>query len=239
MESLDNNHFISTIEVIKNKKIEMKKEKELEQQEKKMERLEKKLEREEKKSLSIQNKKDKQTSIVNIEDNIDIMEIGVEENLDQRTKKGRLVKKLQKYKESFTELAHIKINSKESIEKLEELILESQQILETNWIDSFITESFHKILEQIEPLTLHTKFNIQNLSAILRKDEHFCHLMKQCSLKYGTFVHVSCEYSLIMSIIGTTYLVIVQNSMQKVGVKTNEELEKNRESIHSFLNKKI
>ena len=40
MESLDNNHFISTIEVIKNKKIEMKKEKELEQQEKKMERLE-------------------------------------------------------------------------------------------------------------------------------------------------------------------------------------------------------
>ena len=239
MESLDNNHFISAIEVIKNKKIEMKKEKELEQQEKKMERLEKKLEREEKKTLSIQNKKDKQTSILNVEDNIDFMEICVEDNLDQRTKKGRLIKKLQKYKESFPELSHLKINSKESVEKLEELIIESQQILETNWIDSFITESFHKILEQIEPLTIHTKFNIKNLSVILRKDEHFCHLMKQCSLKYGSFVHVSCEYSLIMSIIGTIYLVIVQNSMQKVGVKTNEELEKNRESIHSFLNKKI
>ena len=238
MESLDNQHFISTIEVNKNKKIEMKREKEREQQEKKMERMEKKIERDEKKAISLQNKKEKQTSILNVEDNVDIMEIG-EENLDQRTKKGRLIKKLQKYKESFLELSHIKINSKDSVEKLEELIIECQQNLETNWIDSFITDSFHKILEQIEPLTVYTKCNIKNLSATLRKDEHFCHLMKQCSLKYGSFVHVSCEYSLIMSIIGTTYLVIVQNSMQKVGVKTNEDLEKNRESIHSFLNKKI
>ena len=238
MESLDNQHFISTIEVNKNKKIEMKREKEREQQEKKMERMEKKIERDEKKAISLQNKKEKQTSILNVEDNVDIMEIG-EENLDQRTKKGRLIKKLQKYKESFLELSNIKINSKDSVEKLEELIIECQQILETNWIDSFITDSFHKILEQIEPLTVHTKCNIKNLSATLRKDEHFCHLMKQCSLKYGSFVHVSCEYSLIMSIIGTTYLVIVQNSMQKVGVKTNEDLEKNRQNISAFLNKKI
>ena len=239
MESLDNNHFISTIEVQKNKKIELKKEKEREQQEKKMERAEKKREREEKKSLSIQSKGEKKTSVLNLEDNIDFMELDVEENLDQRTKKGTLIKKLQKYKESFPELAHIKINAKESPEKLQETITECQQILETNWIDSFITESFHKILEQIEPLTVHTKCNIKNLSATLRRDEHFCHLMKQCSLKYGSFVHVSCEYSLIMSIIGTSYLVIVQNSMQKVGVKTNEELDKSRESIHSFLNKKV
>ena len=241
LNQLNNENFVSKIELEKQKKIDEKAQKENEKMEKKQEREQKKMDKmmiqEEKKNL----KKNVKNEVVD-DGNIDFMDIGFEENdnLGDKSKKNRVLKKLLKYKESFKEeLVNIKVNKNDSIEKLEASISHCQDLLETTWIDSFLADVFFQVIESVEPMTYQTKFNIRNLSKELKKNTQVTHLLKQCCLKYGSYCQVSCEYSLIMAICATTYTTILANNMNSVGVKNQEDLDKSRESIHTFLNKKI
>ena len=245
MESLDNNHYISSVETKKQEKQKIKEQKEQEQKDKKMERDQKKMERDEKKLNSDQKKHDKQekkTSIMDIDDNIDFMNMNSkdDESLDVKIQRSRAFKKLLRYKESFRdELEHIKINQKDSLEKINDSISLCQETLESTWVENTISDCIFQLLENIEPLSSKTKFDISGLSKVLQKDQKVKNLILQIGLKYGSICQISAEWTLLMSICASTYLVIVANGQAKIGIKNQEELNKSRESIHTFLNKKI
>ena len=242
LDQLNNENFVSKIGLEKQKKIDDKKQKEDERLQKKQEREQTKMDKmalqQEKRNLK-QNVKEK----VEEDGDINFMDIGFgedDDNLGEKSKKNKVLKKLIKYKESFKEeLANVRVNKNDSIDKLEATILQCQDLLETTWIDSFLADVFFQLVETVEPMTYQTKFNIRNLSKELKKNPQVTNLIKQCALKYGSYCQVGCEYSLIMAICATTYTTIIANNMHAIGVRNQEELDKSRESIHTFLNKKI
>ena len=242
LNELNNENFISKIELEKQKKIDEKKEKEHEKIQKKNEKEQNKMEKEHEKIQKKNEKEEKKNSKKDNED-LNFMDAVIDKDdlgENSNSKKNKVLKKLLKYKESFKEeLVNIKINKNDTVEKLEETISQCQDILETTWIDAFLTDVFFQLIETVEPMTYQTKFNIRNLSKELKKNPQVTNLLKQCALKYGSYCQVSCEYSLIMAICATTYTTILANNMNKIGVQNQEQLDKSRESIHTFLNKKI
>ena len=242
MESLDNEHFISSVETKKQEKLKKQQEKEQEKTDKKMEREQKKMERVEKKLQTDQKKQEKKTSILDISDNIDFMNMNSkdDEPLDVKIQRSRAFKKLLRYKESFrVELEHIKINQKDSLEKINDCIALCQETLESTWVENTVSECIFQLLENIEPLSRPTKFDISGLSKTLQKDPKVKSLILQIGLKYGSICQISAEWTLLMTVCLSTYMCIIGNAHAKVGVKTQDELNKSRESIHTFLNKKI
>ena len=138
-----------------------------------------------------------------------------------------LYNSISKYKELFKlELQHFKIKKNASVEELQSYISEMQVIIETTSIDSFLMDSLYTALGLIEPITKNTqKFNIIGLSDILKSNKQFNSLAKQMLLKYGCYSNVGPEYQVLLIIISSVYVIVNKNN--------------NRESINNYLNEKI
>ena len=232
MESLNNDNFVSKIKLDKDQKEKMKQDKQQEIIDKRNDRLQKKMEKEMEKASKVKKNK-KENDEENDEEN-DTTDLG---DLQNKSKICKLYKKIVKYKEMFPELSMIKLNRNDSEEKMQNIILECQDILETTWIDSFLIDVFFHTVEQLEPITLRTKYNISGLTVELKKNEKILNLLKQCSMKYGSYAKLSCEYSLLMAICSSTYAVIMANNLKTIGLQNQEAYSKSKESIHTFLNK--
>ena len=142
-----------------------------------------------------------------------------------RTKR-ELYNSIGKYKELFKEeLKNFKIKKNASAEELQSYISEMQVIIETTSIDSFLMDSLYTGLALIEPITQHTKINIRGLSDILKSNKQFNSLTKQMLLKYGCYSNVGIEYQVLLIIISSVYITVNKNN--------------NRESINNYLNEKI
>ena len=142
-----------------------------------------------------------------------------------RTKR-ELYNSIGKYKELFKEeLKNFKIKKNASVEELQSYISEMQVIIETTSIDSFLMDSLYTGLSLIEPITQKTKFDIRGLSDILKTNKQFNSLTKQMLLKYGCYSNVGPEYQVILIIISSVYVIVNKNN--------------NRDSINNYLNEKI
>ena len=220
LDSLQNNNYISKIEMEKQLKMELKEKDDIE---KKNEKIINKSIKNEKRVLQ-QEKINKQKKI-----DEEITENQDEEDEEQFIGKNRreLNNIILKYKELFpSELKKFKIKKNSSVDELKEYITEIQCIIETSCTDSFIMDSIYTAMSYIEPISSKTRYNISGLTLILKSNKEFNKLCKQLMLKYGCFSSsISIEYQTLLIIISSVYITITTNS--------------NRKSIEKYLDEKI
>ena len=219
LDSLQNNNYISKIEMEKQLKMELKEKDDIEKKNEKL--INKSIKNE--KRIMHQEKINKQKKI-DEEINEDQDE---EEEQFQGKNRRELNNTILKYQELFpSELQKFKIKKNSSAEELKQYILEIQCIIETSCTDSFITDSIYTAMSYIEPITSKTKYNISGLTLILKSNKEFNKLCKQLMLKYGCFSSsISIEYQTLLIIISSVYITITTNS--------------NRKSIEKYLDEKI
>ena len=218
LDSLQNNNYISKIEMEKQLKMELKEKDDIE---KKNEKIINKSIKNEKRVLQ-QEKINKQKKI-----DEEINEDQEEEEQFLGKNRRELNNTILKYKELFpSELKKFKIKKNSSVDELKEYITEIQCIIETSCTDSFITDSIYTAMSYIEPITSKTRYNISGLTLILKSNKEFNKLCKQLMLKYGCFSSsISIEYQTLLIIISSVYITITTNS--------------NRKSIEKYLDEKI
>ena len=214
LDDLQNNRYISKIELEKQLKIELKEK----------ENFERKNEKEINRNIR-NNKRIAQQEKIN-EKNIEKLD---EEEEPQFLGKNRreLHNTILKYKELFAdELKTFKIKKNSSVDELKNYISDIQCIIETTSIDCFLVDSIYTAMSFIEPLTSKTKnFNLTGLTNLLKSNKQFNNLFKQMMLKYGCYNNVSAEYQTLLIIISSVYITVQKNS--------------NRQNIENYLNEKI
>ena len=214
LDDLQNDRYISKIELEKQLKIELKQKDD----------YEKKNEKEINKNIR-NNKRIAEQEKIN-EKNKEKID---EEEEPQFIGKNRreLYNNILKYKELFPdELKTFKIKKNSSVDELKNYISEIQCIIETTSIDCFLVDSIYTAMSFIEPITSKTKnFNLTGLTNLLKSNKQFNNLFKQMMLKYGCYNNVSVEYQTLLIIISSVYITVQKNH--------------NRQNIENYLNEKI
>ena len=127
-----------------------------------------------------------------------------------------LLSKLNQYKLLFPEqLKTFKIKPNSSIEELQSALKEAEIIVETNNLETFLTDSILQSLKVIEGGSTLTKYDISGLSDALKKNEQFHSLVKQLYVKYSVFSKVPAEYSLVILVSTTAYTCFIINQRKK------------------------
>ena len=218
LDNLQNDKYISKIELEKQLKLELKQKDD----------LERKNEKEINKNIR-NNKRIAQQEKINEKNKEKIDEEEEEAEEPQFFPKNRrqLYNNILKYKELFpVELKSFKIKKNSSVDELKNYILEIQCIIETTSIDCFLVDSIYTAMSFIEPITSKTKnFNLTGLTNLLKSNKQFNSLFKQMMLKYGCYNNVSVEYQTLLIIISSVYITVQKNH--------------NRQNIENYLNEKI
>ena len=219
LDNLQNDKYVSQIELQKKMKLELKEKEDFERKNEKQKnkaiKNEKRLEHQQKINDKNKEKQDK------IEEQNEIEE----ENQFLGKNKRQLINSILKYKELFSELKNFKIKKDSNVEELQQYIQEMQCVIETSTIDSFLMDSIYVAMSSIEGITSKTKYNISGLSNILKSNKQFNSLCKQMMLKYNCYSNVSIEYQTLLIIISSVYITVQKNS--------------NRQNIENYLNEKI
>ena len=219
LENLQNDKYISKINLEKeqknNKKQQLDEEKKNEKEQNKAFKAQNRAIQQEKIDAKQQEKKQKEQE-------------QTEDDESQFLGKDRrqLLNRISQYKELFSEeLKTFKIKKGSSVEDLKAYIIEIQCIIETSSIDTFLMDSVYSSLNLIEPLTDKTKYNLTGLTILLKNNKQFNSLTKQMLLKYGCYSNVAPEYQILLIIVSSVYITVNKNN--------------NRSSIESYLNEKI
>ena len=219
LENLQNDKYISKLNLEKQEKDNKKKQ--LDE--------EKKNEKEKNKAFKAQNREIQQEKIdAKQKEKKEKEEQQNEDDESQFLGKDRrqLLNRISQYKELFSqELKTFKIKKGSSVEDLQAYIIEIQCIIETSSIDTFLMDSIYTAMNLIEPMTIKTKFNITGLTNLLKSNKQFNSLTKQMLLKYGCYSNVGPEYQCLLIIVSSVYITVNKNN--------------NRSSIESYLNEKI
>ena len=219
LENLQNDKYISKLNLEKQEKDNKKKQ--LDE--------EKKNEKEKNKAFKAQNREIQQEKIdAKQKEKKEKEEQQNEDDESQFLGKDRrqLLNRISQYKELFSqELKTFKIKKGSSVEDLQAYIIEIQCIIETSSIDTFLMDSIYTAMNLIEPMTIKTKFNITGLTNLLKSNKQFNSLTKQIFLKYGCYSNVGPEYQCLLIIVSSVYITVNKNN--------------NRSSIESYLNEKI
>ena len=234
LRDLDSNVFVDS-PVLTEKELQ-KQERDSERQMKKFivdkEKSQKKQERlelaEEKKRLVEEKKQSKQVHVpVDVpEDENSIFDIKGTE-LHGKTKL-QLLQKISQYKNIFKdELKTFKVKKNANEEELKLALVEMQTIVEIGSVDSFLMESFFKVVSVIEVSTSTTPYDISGMSVILHQNKEFCKLLKVVFCKYNTFSKIPPEIQLVL-ILGTTAMICINKNKSKHQLNQflDEKLEK-------------
>lgn len=131
--------------------------------------------------------------------------------------KRQLLAKINKYKKLYkNELSDYKIKKGCTESELEEHIINIQDLLDTNEIDTYINDAIFQSIKLIEPLTIHTKYNISGLSALLKLNPQFLSMTNRLLLKYNCFSNTPIEYQFLMCVSTSIYLTIQKNQCRPV-----------------------
>ena len=223
---LESDKFIPNSKIIEDKEMNEKQRKEynkqIEKEEKKskaemkeQERISNKLKREEEKRIK-QMEKDKKKE----EDNI-FSEKGSEL---YGKDKLQIISKINQYKLLFPEikqLKNLKIKANCSIEELYKYLNECEALVETDTLESFLTDSILSTIKMCEKVSTRTKYNISGLSSLLRKNPQFTKLSKQLYLKYKVFSAVPIEFQMLMLVSTSAWICLEKN-------KSNEDYDINQ-----------
>jgi hypothetical protein len=124
-----------------------------------------------------------------------------------------LLKKIRQYKVLFPiELKKFKLKKSPSVEDLNQAIDEIQAILDSNTVDTFLTDSLINSIKIIEVATAKFEnYNLSGLSDALKSNPQFKSLCTQLYLKCNTFSVIPTEYQLIFIISTTAYICKIKN----------------------------
>ena len=206
---LQNDVFVSEAEIEKQKKELEKEEKVREKEERKYSRLQTANEKRQKqleKEAEKQNKKSKQES-----DDELFSERGTELYGRDRL---QLIAKIQQYKVLFPDnkqLKALKVKRNPSVEELQQYVAECESIVDTDVIESFITDSLLQTLKMAEFASVRTKYNIKGLSDMLKENPQFNSLCKQLYIKYKVFSKVPIEAQMLMLVTTSAYVCLEKN----------------------------
>ena len=140
--------------------------------------------------------------------------------------KRQLLAKINKYKKLFKiELNDYKINKNATEDQLKIHITNIQDLLDSTQVDGYINDSIYHCIRMIEPFTSKTKYDISNLSTMLKMNPQFDIMCKKLMLKYNCFSNTPIEYQFLMCISTSIYLTIQMN--------------KSKPAMEQFLNQKI
>ena len=124
-----------------------------------------------------------------------------------------------------SELSDYKINKNASEDELKNHIINIQDLLDSNEVDTYINDSIYHCIKLIEPFTSKTRYDITNLSNMLKMNPQFEIMCKKLLLKYNLFSNTPIEYQMIMLVSTSVYLTIQMN--------------KSKPALNEFLNQKI
>jgi hypothetical protein len=139
-----------------------------------------------------------------------------------------LIAKINQYKVLFgdnKQLKSLKIKKNAKVEELQAYLAECEAIVDTDVVETFVTDSILQSIKMVEYGSVKTKYNIKGLSDSLKANPQFNILCKQLYLKYKIFSKVPPEFQLGLLMISTAYIIIDKN--------------KNDESNMTKLNKTI
>jgi len=128
--------------------------------------------------------------------------------------KLQIISKINQYKLLFPEikqLKDLKIKSNCSIEELYKYLNECEALVETDTLESFLTDSVVSAIKMVENVSVRTRYNISGLSALLRKNPQFTKLSKQLYLKYKVFSAVPVEFQMLMLVSTTAWICLEKN----------------------------
>ena len=225
LEDLSKDNFVSQSELEKQ-------EKEREKQEKKDEKERKKIEKYERDSMKFRSQQEK-------------MEEKQKKNLKKEIKEeddklfsekgseiyGRdrlqLIAKINQYKVLFPEnkqLKNLKIKKNAKIEELHEYLSECEAIIDTDVVETFMTDTIIQAIEIVEMGSTRTKYNLKGLAKALKANPQFNLLCKQLYLKYKIFSKVPPEAQLTLLVISTAYIIIEKNKNEEATNKVYDKV---------------
>ena len=208
-EDLNNENFVSEVEIEKKKKETDKEEKEREKEERKQQRY---LSAEEKKKKQMEKDEEKQMKKMKQEKDDEMFsEKGSELYGRDRL---QLIAKIQQYKVLFPDnkqLKALKVKRNAKIEELQQYVSECEAIIDTDVVESFITDSLLQTLKMAEFASARTKYNIKGLSDMLKDNPQFNSLCKQLYIKYKVFSKVPPEMQMLMLVTTSAYVCAEKN----------------------------
>ena len=200
---LENDKYVPSTEIEKTEKQYKEYEKENEKQNKKLKADEREKQRIEKEKERNENKIKK-----------DELKRIKEKDLND-PKRNEIIKKINHYKILFPEiklLKSIKIAKNASIDDLNQILVDCENILQVNTIEEFIDSAILQTIKMGEKFTVKTKYNITGLSNTLKSNENFMKLSKQLYLKYGSnFSEIPIEVQMLLIVATSTWICIEKN----------------------------
>ena len=215
LEEMQNDKYINQIEIDKQQDIEDKKQNKIDTKQNKLDNKINKAQKLEEKQIKIEEKLNEKKNKIN-NDSTEIIS----------KSKRLLLGKINKYKKLFkSELSDYKINKNASEDELKNHIINIQDLLDSNEVDTYINDSNYHCIKLIEPFTSKTRYDITNLSNMLKMNPQFEIMCKKLLLKYNLFSNTPIEYQMIMLVSTSVYLTIQMN--------------KSKPALNEFLNQKI
>ena len=131
--------------------------------------------------------------------------------------KLELMSKIQQYKVLFSDnkkIAAMKVKKNASVDELQAYVAECDAIIDTDCVETFITESILQTISMAEFASTRTKYNIKGLSKMLRESPQFSKLCKQLYVKYKVFGSVPPEAQMGLLIMSSTWVCLEKNKKE-------------------------
>jgi hypothetical protein len=220
LSDLTNDKFVSTEEILKNKKQQELLDKEQEKIQKKLDKEKKAMEAEQKKLDKLKKDADKEmTAAIKQSKRLTEDTLFSKEGTELYGKdKLQLLAKIKQYKALFPEnkqLQSLKVKQNANVEELQSYLVECDAIIETGSIETFVTDAILQTIKLGEMASVRTKFNIRGLSDLLKANPQFNLLCKQCFIKYKVFAAVPCEIQLLFVVVSTAYICVEKNKQSE------------------------
>lgn len=214
LADLGNDKFVSQSVIEKSEKEKAKEEKQQEKENKQLERQQKLAEKSYKDAEKYNNKAVKQAKVQKQEEEDALFsEKGSELYGRDRL---QLIAKIQQYKILFPEnkqLKLLKIKRNVSVEELQSYVAECEAIIDTDVVESFITDSILSTLKMAEYASVRTRFNIKGLSDMLKNNPQFNSLCKQLYIKYKVFAKIPPEMQMLLLVTTSAYVCVEKNRL--------------------------
>ena len=99
-----------------------------------------------------------------------------------------LITKIRQYKTLFPDtFKTLKIKVNANLQELQSYLSEMDCMVECESVEQFVLDSILQCIKMIEGVSSYTKYDIQNLSDLLKQNKQFHKLSKQLFIKYKIF----------------------------------------------------
>ena len=213
---LESDKYIDRSEIIKENEMTEKQKKEYQKEKEKQERKNKQNEKEQERLYNKQKREEEQKIKKEEKEKKKIQNDLFSEKGSEIYGKDKLqiIAKINQYKLLFPEikqLKDLKIKSNCSIEDLYKYLNECEALVETDTLETFLTDSILQSIKMVERASIRTRYNLTGLSNLLKSNPQFCKLSKQLYLKYKVFSNVPIEFQMLMVVSTSAWICLEKN----------------------------